>query len=80
MLGLPLVAGLAYEVIRLAGTQRHNVVGRALTAPGSWLQTLTTQVPDDDQIEVAVAALEAAVSIETAPVAAAEVTVAGGHR
>lgn len=80
VLGLPLVAGLAYEVIRLAGTQRHNVVGRALTAPGSWLQTLTTQVPDDDQIEVAVAALEAAVSIETAPVAAAEVTVAGGHR
>ncbi|HXH59128.1 DUF1385 domain-containing protein [Iamia sp.] len=85
VLGLPLVAALAYEVIRLAGTQRHNVVGRVLMAPGSWLQTLTTQVPDDDQIEVAIAALEATVSLETAPTTTtasttARVAAAGAHR
>lgn len=59
ILGLPIVAGVAYEVIRLAGLRRHSLLGRVLMAPGSWLQTLTTQPPDDDQIEVAVAALHA---------------------
>lgn len=59
VLGLPIVAGVAYEVIRLAGLRRHSLLGRVLMAPGSWLQTLTTQPPDDDQIEVAVAALHA---------------------
>jgi len=69
VLGLPIVAGVAYEVIRLAGLRRHSLVGRILMAPGSWLQTLTTQPPDDDQIEVAVAALHATLAAEgsTAP-------------
>ncbi len=70
VLGLPLVAGLAYEVIRFAGTHRHTPVGRVLMAPGGWLQTLTTRPPDDDQIEVAIAALRATLSAEveaTAP-------------
>lgn len=64
VLGLPLVAGLAYEVIRFAGTHRHTLVGRVLMAPGGWLQTLTTRPPDDDQIEVAIAALRATLSAE----------------
>ena len=71
VLGLPIVAGVAYEVIRLAGLRRHSLLGRILMAPGSWLQTLTTQPPDDDQIEVAVAALRATIAAEgtTAPTA-----------
>lgn len=64
VLGLPLVAALAFEVIRFAGTHRHRAVGRILMAPGGWLQTLTTRPPDDDQIEVAVAALCATLSAE----------------
>ena len=64
ILGLPLIAGLAYEVIRFAGLHRHTTAGRILMAPGGWLQTLTTRPPDDDQIEVAVAALRATVAAE----------------
>ena len=66
ILGLPIIAGLAYEVIRVAGTHRHTLLGRILMAPGGWLQTLTTRAPDDDQIEVAVAALRATLSAEVA--------------
>lgn len=72
IIGLPIIAGVAYEVIRTAGLHRHSVLGRILMAPGGWLQTITTQKPDDDQIEVAVAALRATVEAETpAPVVAA---------
>lgn len=67
VLGLPVVAALAYEVIRFAGTRRHTRLGRVLMAPGSWLQGLTTQPPDDDQIEVAVAALRATLALEADP-------------
>ena len=54
---LPVIAGLAYEVIRWAGRSKGIVV-RTLVAPGLWLQHLTTREPSDDQIEVAIAALE----------------------
>jgi uncharacterized protein YqhQ len=59
---LPLVAGLSYEVIRLAGRHRFFCW---LTSPGLWLQRLTTRVPDDGQLEVALAALRAVVPEET---------------
>lgn len=49
---LPIVAGLSYEVIKLAG--RSNGCVRTLTKPGLWLQRLTTCEPDDSQIEVAI--------------------------
>jgi uncharacterized protein YqhQ len=68
VLGLPIVAGVAYEAIRFAGRHQHQLVGRILMAPGSWLQTITTAEPTDDMIEVAVAALEATIAAE--PVAA----------
>jgi uncharacterized protein YqhQ len=61
ILGLPVVAGLSYEVIRFAGRHQETPYGRALMLPGYWLQGITTQEPDDDQIEVAVAALQATV-------------------
>ena len=53
---LPLVVGISYELIQYAG--RHdNPVTRAVSAPGLWLQHLTTNEPDDSQIEVAIASM-----------------------
>lgn len=53
---LPVVAGLSYEVIKLAGRRQHGCV-KALTKPGLWLQRLTTSEPDDSQIEVAICSM-----------------------
>ncbi len=55
---LPVVMGLAYELIKLAG-RYDNPVTRVISAPGLWLQRLTTCEPDESQIEVAIAALQA---------------------
>ena len=55
---LPLVAGISYEIIRFAGSCDNPLVAM-LTKPGLWLQYMTTREPSDDQIEVAVRALEA---------------------
>ena len=54
---MPIVAGIAYEVIRLAGRSDHSFV-KALIKPGLALQYMTTREPEDDQIEVAIRALE----------------------
>ncbi|MCU1350907.1 MAG: hypothetical protein JWM05_116 [Acidimicrobiales bacterium] len=71
VLGLPIVAGIAYEAIRFAGRHQHRWFGRLVMAPGSWLQTITTQEPDDAMIEVAVAALEATLAEAPVPSPAA---------
>lgn len=55
---MPLVAGIAYELIRFAGRSDSAIVAWLIT-PGLWLQKLTTNEPEDDQIEVAIKALEA---------------------
>jgi uncharacterized protein YqhQ len=55
---LPVIAGLAYEVIRYAGMHQDNRVLMTLLAPGLWLQRLTTREPSDDQVEVAILALQ----------------------
>lgn len=58
LLLLPVVAGISYELIKFAG--RHSgVVVRVISAPGMWLQKITTNEPDDSQIEVAIEALKA---------------------
>ncbi|HHW03906.1 MAG TPA: DUF1385 domain-containing protein [Thermoanaerobacterales bacterium] len=54
---LPLVAGISYEFIRLAGRSSSPVVN-ILNKPGIWLQKLTTREPDESQLEVAIAALK----------------------
>jgi uncharacterized protein YqhQ len=54
---LPLIAGLAYELIRFAGKHSGNRVLMTLLAPGLWLQRLTTRQPTLDQIEVSIRAL-----------------------
>lgn len=55
---MPVVAGIAYELIRLAGRSENGFV-KFLITPGLWLQYMTTREPEDDQIEVAIRALEA---------------------
>ena len=55
---VPVIAGVSYEIIRLAG-RSDNLLIRAISAPGMWLQRLTTREPDDSMIEVAIASVEA---------------------
>ncbi len=58
ILFVPVIAGISYEFIRLAGSSESKIVG-FLSKPGLWLQGLTTKEPDDDMIRVAVASVEA---------------------
>ena len=64
---IPVVAAVSYEIIRFAGAHRTAWFGKILSAPGLWLQMITTRQPDADQIEVAIAAMEAAVAADTTP-------------
>ena len=57
---IPLIAGLAYEVIRFSARHLKNRFCRMLIAPGLWLQRITTKEPDDKQLEVAIIALREA--------------------
>jgi len=62
---LPLIAGLSYELIRFAARHRGGLLA-TLTAPGLWLQRITTQPPSNDQVAVAIQALEGAMTLERA--------------
>lgn len=55
---IPVIAGVSYEIIRLAG-RSNNIFVRILSAPGMWLQRLTTKEPDEEMIQVAIASVEA---------------------
>jgi uncharacterized protein YqhQ len=61
---LPVIAGIAYEIIRFAGKHPQHPVLRALLAPGLWLQRLTTREPTLDQIEVSIRALREVLRLE----------------
>ena len=65
ILGVPLIAGLSFELIKLAGRNRSRGWVRALMWPGLKLQLLTTREPDASQLQVAIAALEAVLALET---------------
>lgn len=60
---LPVIAGLSYELIRFAAKRRGSMLA-TLTAPGLWLQKITTQPPSDQQAEVAIHALKGAMALE----------------
>ena len=60
---LPFIIGLSYELIRFAARRQGSLMGM-LTAPGLWLQRVTTKPPDDSQAEVAIHALEGAMVLE----------------
>ena len=61
---LPVIAGLAYELIRFAGKHTDNRVVMTLLAPGLWLQRLTTREPTLDQLEVSIRALREVLALE----------------
>ena len=61
---LPLIAGLAYELIRFAGKHTGNRALMTLLAPGLWLQRLTTREPSLDQLEVSIRALKEVLQLE----------------
>ena len=61
---LPLIAGLAYELIRFAGRHTGNRALMTLLAPGLWLQRLTTRQPSLDQLEVSIRALKEVLQLE----------------
>ena len=61
---LPLIAGIAYEIIRFAGKNASNPALKGLLAPGMWLQRLTTRQPTLDQIEVSIRALKEVLRLE----------------
>ena len=63
---IPLIAGLAYEVIRFSARHLNNGFCRALVTPGLWLQKITTSEPDDKQLEVAIVALKEALMYDLA--------------
>jgi uncharacterized protein YqhQ len=65
IVGIPLVAGLAFEVIKWFGRNRSKRWARALMLPGMKLQLLTTREPDLAQLAVAIAALEAVLDVES---------------
>jgi uncharacterized protein YqhQ len=72
ILGVPLIAGLSFEVIKWAGRNRTKRWVRAIMWPGLQLQKLTTREPDHDQLAVAIAALEAVLAVEKPGAASAE--------
>ncbi len=65
ILGVPLIAGISFEIIKLAARYRDNPWVRALMAPGLALQRLTTREPDHSQLAVAIAALHSVLEVES---------------
>jgi uncharacterized protein YqhQ len=72
VVGIPLIAGLSFEVIKFAGRNRSRRWVRALMWPGMQLQLLTTREPDEEQLAVAIAAMEAVLAVEDPRAASAE--------
>lgn len=66
LLGIPVIAGLSYELLRWSGIRPDGRLAVILAAPGIWLQKLTTAVPDESQIEVAISSLVCALDRDAA--------------
>jgi len=64
---IPVVAGLSYEIIRLSARKESGALFKLITRPGVWLQNITTQEPDDAQLEVALEALKESLKLEPLP-------------
>ena len=63
---MPVVAGISYEIIRLSAKKESSWFFKLMTRPGVWLQNITTQEPDDKQLEVAIEALKESLKLEPA--------------
>jgi uncharacterized protein YqhQ len=64
---IPIVAGVSYEIIRVSAKKESGWFFKAITRPGVWLQNITTQEPDDQQLEVAIEALKESLKLEPQP-------------
>jgi uncharacterized protein YqhQ len=64
IVGVPLIAGISFEIIKFAGRNRRRRWVRAVMWPGLQLQKLTTREPDLEQLAVAIAAMEAVLAVE----------------
>ncbi len=64
VIGIPLVAGLSYEILRLLGKYRSNPIAQVFAAPGLAVQRITTRLPDDEMHDVAIAALTVALEAD----------------
>jgi len=73
---MPLVAGLSYEIIRYAAKKESGAIFKFMTLPGLWLQNITTQEPDDSQLEVAIEALNESLKLEPETVVGGQLAVA----
>jgi len=72
IVGVPLIAGVSFEIIKWAGRNRRHMWVRAVMFPGLQLQKLTTREPDLDELAVAIAALQAVLAVETPGAASAK--------
>jgi uncharacterized protein YqhQ len=68
LLLLPVVAGISYELVKLAGAHKSSLLMRFIVAPGMWMQRITTRRPTQDQVEVAISALEGALALDAVEV------------
>lgn len=64
LLLLPVVAGISYELVKLAGAHKSSLVLRFMVAPGMWMQRITTRAPSEDQVDVAISALRGALALD----------------
>ena len=61
---VPIIAGISYEIIRLSGFYNNNTFVKLIAYPSLALQSLTTRQPDDEHIEVAIAAMNKAINVD----------------
>jgi len=71
IVAIPIIAGIAFELLRLGARFPNSLVMRGLMTPGLWLQKITTQPPDDAQVDVAIAAFNEVLRREREPQAPA---------
>jgi uncharacterized protein YqhQ len=70
---LPVIAAVSYEFLRFSGAHQDAWFGKMIAQPGLWLQKLTTRQPDNDQIEVAIRAMETAIAADAGETVAREI-------
>ncbi len=64
LLLIPLIAGISYEIVKLASKKRDSMLTRLIIKPGLWLQKLTTREPSKDQVQVAIQSLKEVLDME----------------
>ena len=64
LLLIPFIAGISYEILKISDREQGNLIFRAISLPGLWLQKITTKEPNKKQIEVAVYSLRKLIEIE----------------